>query len=408
VNGSSPETGLPVQFSKTESIKWRSELPGFSGATPAIFDKHVFVTSPDANKSLLAFAFDRLTGKELWRRELAVGDISKGKNNMASPSPVTDGKLVYFMFGTGDIAALDFEGKTLWKRNLATDYGRFAVMWIYGSSPLLHEGRLYIQVLQRDTAADYAHALGGAPERSSYLLALDGATGKTIWKVDRPSEAKKETLESYATPVIATHNGQTQLVIFGGECLTGHDLTTGAEVWRAGGFNSKRGTGGGDWMRVVPSPVVLDGVTIACGPKKDPVQAFKLGGTGDVTASHKAWQITDATPDVCTPAVWKGDLLVLDGDRQNLVRLDPKTGARKWVGNLGVRETFRASPTAADGKLYAMSEKGTVVVVDLESPDFRILATNTIGDSEGTRSSVAVAGGNLFIRTTEALYCVGK
>jgi outer membrane protein assembly factor BamB len=207
---------------------------------------------------------------------------------------------------------------------------------------------------------------------------------------------------------MTVHEGRKALVIYGGEFLTGHDPANGKELWRAGGFNSKRGTGPGDWMRVVPTPVVFGGVAIACGPKKDPVQAFKLGGSGDVTASHKAWQLTEVTPDVCTPAIWKGDLYVLDGDKQNLTRLDPATGAKKWMGNLGVRETFRASPTIADGKLYAISEKGTVVVVDAESPEFKVLATNHIGDSEGTRASIAVSQGNLFIRTTEALYSVGK
>ena len=158
-NGSTTETGLPETWSKTEGVAWVTPLPGYSGATPVVWGDSVFVSSPDEEKNLTLLCLDRKDGKVRWQKIVSAGDREKGRNNMASPSPVTDGKSVFVIFGTGDLAAFDFSGKELWKRNLAKEYGRFANMWLYGASPLLYEGRLYVQVLQRNPVPpDYTSA----------------------------------------------------------------------------------------------------------------------------------------------------------------------------------------------------------------------------------------------------------
>ncbi len=404
-NGTSPETGLPASWTK-ETVKWSAPLPGPSGATPAVWNDHIFVPSPDAEKNLHLFALDRKTGKVRWQKQIGTGDINKGKGNMASPSPVTDGKAVYVLYGTGDLAALDFDGKILWQRNLGADYGRFAIMWLYGSSPLLFEGKLYIQVLQRSPAPpDYPGLTGGAAERDSYLLAVDPATGKTIWKVNRSTEARMESMESYGTPIPHVGaDGKTQLLVVGGNALTGHELATGKELWRAYGLNPKDG----EWMRIVPSPVSAAGLAIAAGPKKEPLLAFRTDGKGDVSVSHLAWKIDDrSAPDVCTPAYYNGKLFVLNGDSKTLFCLDPKTGEKKWQGALDTKMVIRSSPTVADGKVYIMDEKGTVFVCGT-GDEFQQIAKIEMGDNEGSRASIAVSQGQLFIRTTQALYCVGK
>jgi outer membrane protein assembly factor BamB len=243
-NGSSPETGLPQSWSDTEGVKWKTPLPGPSGATPAVWGDSIFVSSPDENKNLLLLCIDRKDGKVRWQKQIAEGaDITKGRGNMASPSPVTDGKTVYALYGSGHLAAFDFSGKELWKRNLGADYGKFSIMWIYGASPLLFDGKLYVQVLQRTPAPEEYPGLAGAGgDRESYLLALDPATGKTLWKHVRPTEARVESMESYGTPI--PHfgaDGKAQLLVIGGDCLTGHEPATGAELWRGYGFNRKRG-----------------------------------------------------------------------------------------------------------------------------------------------------------------------
>ena len=405
-NGSSPEKNLPSSWSDSEGVKWSTPLPGPSGATPAVWGDSVFVSTPDDNKDLLLFCLDRKDGKVRWQKQLSTGNLSKGRGNMASPSPVTDGKNVFMLYGTGDLAALDFEGKILWQRNLGADYGRFAIMWTYGSSPLLFDGRLYIQVLQRTPApGDYPNMAGAEGDRESYLLALDPANGKTLWKHVRPTDAKLESMESYASPVPHIGaGGKAQLLLVGGDCLTGHDPATGAELWRGFGLNRKRG----EWMRVVPSPVSAAGLAIACGPKKEPVIAFRTDLTGDITEKGVAWkQDEKKSPDVCTPALYDGKLFSVDGDSQTLICLDPATGEAKWQGKLDDRTVIRSSPTVADGKVYIVNEKGTVFVCGA-GDEFKVLATIPMGGAESTRSSIAIASGQLFIRLPERIVCVGK
>jgi outer membrane protein assembly factor BamB len=402
-NGSSSETGLPVAWSKTENVVWVAPLPGYSGSTPVIWGDFVFVTSPDQEKNLLLFCLDRKDGKVRWQKTVNVGDREKGRNNMSSPSPVTDGHSVFVMFATGDLVAFDLAGNELWKRQVAKDYGRFADMWIYGSSPLLYQGKLYIQVLQRNPPPpDYTQAIDDKPTRESYLLCLDSKTGKNLWRQLRPTDALQESQEAYSSPIPCESGGKTEILVVGGNYTTAHDANTGAELWRCGGLNARNAT---SW-RIVPSPVVADGLIIACAPKREPLFAIKDGGKGLVTDTHIAWTFKDFPSDCVTPVYYKQKLFVLDGDKQTMTCLDPKTGAAKWQGNLGVRDIFRSSPAAADGKIYCLSESGTVVVLDA-GDEFKILSTIQMGE-EPVRASPAVASGELFIRTSKNLYCIGK
>lgn len=399
-NGSSDEKNLPSAWSKTEGILWKTSLPGMSGATPVIWGDSIFVSSPDAQKNLNLLCLNRADGKLRWQKQVAIGDKTIGRNNMASPSPVTDGKTVFVMFGTGDLAAYDFSGKEIWKRSIAKDFGKFSIMWLYGSSPLLYKGKLYVQVLQREPIPpDYSHAIDDKPHRESFLLCIDPKTGKDLWRHVRKTEAKMESNEAYSTPIPFEGKNGTEILIVGGNCITGHNSETGKEIWRCDGLNAKDG----NWMRTVPSPVAGAGMIFACAPKKEPVFAIISGGKGTVTP---AWKFEEFPSDCVTPLFYQEKLFVLDGDKQMMTCLEPKTGKKIWQGNLGVREIFRSSPTGADGKIYCLSERGTVVVLDA-GKEFKILSTIRMGE-EPIRSSIAVADGNLFIRTAENLYCVGK
>ena len=406
-NGTSQEKNLPVTWSAESGVKWKTPLPGPSGATPAVSGDSVFVSSVDTAKNLHLLCLDKKNGTIRWQKQLATGDINKGKGNMASPSPVTDGKTVWVLYGTGDLVALDFTGKIVWQRNLGADYGKFAIMWLYGSSPLLYDGRLYVQVLQRTPApADYPGMAGSAGDRESYLLALEPATGKTLWKHVRPTDAKLESMESYATPVPHMGaDGKAQLLIVGGDCLSGHDAATGAELWRGYGLNRKRG----EWMRIVPSAVSAGGLAVACGPKKEPMLAFRTDLRGDISEKGVAWTFDEKkTPDVCTPAYWDGKLFALDGDSHVLTCMDAKTGEKKWQGEIPDRSTvIRSSPTVADGKLYCVNERGTTYVVDAAAVEFKLLATNVLPD-DAVRGSIAVSDGHLFLRGGAFLYCIGE
>ena len=171
-NGSTTETGLPTNWSTNEKRRMGRPDARLQRRDTIIWGDRIFVSSPDADKNLVLICLNRKDGKELWQKTVAVGDRVKGRNNMASPSPVTDGKSVFVIFGTGDLAAYDFDGNEQWTRNLAKEYGRFANMWLYGASPLFFEGKLYIQVLERNPVPpDYTlPAIDGKTDRESYLL----------------------------------------------------------------------------------------------------------------------------------------------------------------------------------------------------------------------------------------------
>ena len=186
LNGAADEKNLPGTWSQTETIAWVSPLPGHSGATPVISNGRVFVSSTDSrNTDLLALCFDAGTGKELWRRKLGTSARKVPRNNMATPSPVTDGKSVYFMYGSGELAGLDYDGNILWTRNIEAEYGNISIKYGYSSSPLLYDNKLYVLIQRR-------HMHYRPPESTTldaFILAVNPKTGKNIWKQPRKTDA---------------------------------------------------------------------------------------------------------------------------------------------------------------------------------------------------------------------------
>ncbi len=404
-NGSSSETGLPAKFSKTENVKWSIPMPGPSAATPVIWGGHVFVSTVDQEKkSVWALCFDRKTGKTLWEHEVAPGHSQDRQSNYASPSPATDGNLVVFFYGSGDLVAFDFAGKQIWSRNIQKEYGPFAFQWTFSTSPVLFQNKLYLQVLQRNVPVNGRGRAEGLND--SYLLALDPKTGKELWRHVRPSEAREESREAFTTPVPFTDHGLTELLVAGGDCLSGHDPATGAELWRWGTWNPTRIT---HW-RLVPSPVGGGGVALACAPKGSPIYAVKLGGKGALDDSALAWksQEREISSDVSTPLFYKGRFYVLNSDRKTLACLEPATGKVLWNGILESKAKIEASPTAADGKIYVINFRGDVFVLGTGEA-FEVLGSAAMGEEgdNNIRSSIAISQGQLFIRTISHLYCVG-
>jgi outer membrane protein assembly factor BamB len=401
-DGSSKETGLPEKFSKTDNVLWTAALPGPSGATPVIFGDNVFVNSIDAQKkSRVALCLDRKTGQVKWQEDVGPGISIDDRSNFSSPSPVADAENVWFYYGNGDLVCFDHAGKKVWARNIQKDYGPFAYQWTYGASPMLFNGKLYVQVLQRNVPVNGR----GAAKNDSYILALEPKTGKEVWKHVRPSDAVAESLEAYSTPIPYTWNGKTELLILGGDCITGHDPETGKELWRWGTWNPQKI---GHW-RLVPSPVAGEGVALACGPKNSPITAVRVGGSGKLDSF--AWQSSgDLNADVPTPAFYKGRFYVLNGNKRKLFCVEPQSGKIVWSGDLETRSQFEASPTVADDKVYVMDHKGNVFVASAAPGDFKLISSAAMGDETDNylRSSVAISQGNLFIRTGKKLYCVGK
>ena len=406
-NGSTDEKNLPAKFSKTENVIWSVKMDGPSAGTPVIWGDNVFVSSsnPDAER-LTANCYDHGTGALKWAHQVAKGHRQDNRSNYAAPSPVTDGQVVTFFYGNGELATFTPDGEKLWSQNIQKKHGQFAFLWTFSTSPIIHDGILYMQVLQRDTKVGSK----GSNDNRSYLLALDPKSGRQLWKVYRSAKARSESLEAFSTPIPFTHNGRGEILITGGDCLTGHDPKSGEELWRWGTWNPTRI---GHW-RLVPSPVAGDGVVLACAPKRAPVFAIKAGGKGNISASGRLWNSEGSrdgvSSDVCTPLFYQGSFFVLYGEGRDkmLSRVEPKTGKIQWASNLDSRSLFRGSPTGTDGKIYVQNHAGTVHVIDAKSGMVLHRAEMGKAGDDQTRASIAVAHGRLFIRTNSRLFCVGK
>jgi outer membrane protein assembly factor BamB len=429
-DGTTTAKNLPETWSAetNANIKWKRELPAWSAASPVIWGDRIFIVSPsrEANaaqaettnlvgsaaararrgggagngrspttsgpggQEILLLCLSRSTGEELWRKQFDSGNEIKMRHNSSSPSPVTDGKLVWVMSGNGLISCFDFTGNEKWKFDVPAKFGKLGLNHGYGSSPLLLDGKLIVPVLH-----------GMKTDDPSYLLALDATTGAVLWRVERPTDAIRESPDSYITPALLETGGKKQIVIVGGDCATGHDAETGAEIWRGNGLNPRNNGA----YRIVASPVVRDG-TIFTPTRERPLTAWKPGGTGNITESHALWKFEgQAAPDVPTP-VSDGPRLYVVGDNGQLTCLDSKTGGVIYGPHDTGVGVISASPILADGKIYITGHTAETAVVQA-GPEYKLLAKNSL-DNSWTLSTPAIADGEIFLRTASHLYCISK
>ena len=386
LNGVSTEKNLPVKWTTEENVIWKVPMPGLSGSTPIIWRDRIFLNIAEGD-NLALWAVDRSKGEVLWKKPLGAGNVKMRKHNMSSPSPVTDGRSVYVITGTGILSAFDFNGKQLWTRDIQKEYGNFGLNWGYASSPLLFEDSLYVQVLH-----------GMKTDAPSYVMRVDKKTGKTLWKVDRPTTAIRESPDSYTTPALLRYGKNMEIVITGGDCVTGHDPATGKELWRANGLNPENNP----FYRIVASPIVFNDIIYAPTRVK-PLLALKAGGKGDVTSSHVLWSTANG-PDVPTP-VTDGKYFYIVKDNGVVFCLDAKTGAEVYGQQRLKAGTYSGSPVLADGKIYVTNEDGLTTVV-AAGPKFEVLAENAL--NEYTLSSPAISDGRIYIKTSGHLYAIGK
>ncbi len=413
-NGSSPAKDLPVIWGRTDNVAWVTPLPGPGAATPAVWGNRIFVSAVGpaegstqaGTRETLAICIDRADGRVVWRKRVGVAKKLRGANTCASPSPVTDGRRAYFMFGTGDLLAVDFSGRIVWQRNLTQEDGDFLIKFGYGGSPLLHDGKLYVSVIQNDKSHRGQTVRGGP--LGSYLLAVDAGTGRVLWRRSRPSNALGESKEAYTTPVLRQVGKRSEILVMGADCLTGHDPADGRELWRWDGYNPQRKKSD----RLVVSPVAGSGTAGPGTPEAGLIYVaaprgrtlYAVRAPGD--ERHVVWETRGNLPDVCTPALYDGRLYVLCGARKVMTCIDPATGQKKWVGRLGGRAVYYASPTAADGKIYCIDVDGSAVVL-AAGDSFKVLSRASMGEGP-CHSTIVAAGGQLFIRTARNLYCIGK
>jgi len=386
LNGVSNEKNLPVRWGVEENITWKLALPAWSGSTPIIWGDTIFLNVAD-KEDLHLWAVDRRQGNVLWKKMLGSGNVKMRKQNMSSPSPVTDGKNVWVMTGIGILKCFDLSGGEVWMRDIQKDYGRFGLNWGYASSPLLFDNSLFVPVLH-----------GMRTDDPSYLLRIDAKTGKTQWRAERPTPAIQESPDAYITPALLRQGNSAEIILSGGDCVTGHDPATGKELWRAYGLNPDNNPN----YRTVNSPFVSEGMVYA-GSRGRPYLAVRPGGRGDVTKSHVAWSYRNG-PDVPSP-VSDGKQIYIVQDNGVVSCLDSRTGQEVYVQQRLKTGTYSSSPVLADGRIYITNEDGLTTVFKA-GPTFEILAENPLNDY--CLSSPAISDGQIFIRTSQYLYCIGK
>jgi outer membrane protein assembly factor BamB len=381
-DGHSAETDLPLKWSPTENVRWKTPLPDAGNSSPVVWKDRVFVTQAlekEARRAVLCF--DRADGRLLWQKEVRFDgqEPTHATNPYCSATPVTDGERVIASHGSAGMVCYDFAGKELWRK----DVGPMIHVWGNASSPIL--------------SGDLAILWCGPGERQ-VLLAVDKATGRTVWEHEEPGgnvgKDSKTWAGSWTTPIIVTVGDHDELILPVPERVKGFDPKTGRELWSCGSLGKL----------VYASPVVsADGVVVAMSGYGGPALAVRAGGSGDVTETHRLWRHTARIPQrVGSPVIVGGHAYLLS--ENGLAQcFELATGNDVW-GKERISGASWGSFVAAGDRLYVTNQKGETLVL-AAGPGFKELARNPLG--ERTLASPAVSNGEIFIRTYKHLWCIG-
>jgi outer membrane protein assembly factor BamB len=385
-NGSTVQGSYSLKWD-AEHVRWKTPLPGKGCSTPIVLGRRIFLTAPlEGQDAALAFDWE---GKELWRKSLGPEQAGKRQNSSGcNPSPATDGASVFVYYKSGNLAALDLEGSVRWITNLVNAFGPEKLFWDQGTSPALIRDAVVIARMQHG---------------DSWVAAFDKTDGRIRWKVSRDYETAVEGDNSYTTPLVIRDGSKETVLLWGGEHLTAHSAADGQVLWSCGDFNPQ----GMSYWPTVASPVLAGNVVIVPYGRADRdtprLHGIKLGGTGDVTATHRVWKSQDAGTFVPTPVEYKG-LVYIVTDKGQVQCVDPATGKAVWRDAFPKgKGSFFSSPVIAAGKLYAAREDGVVFVAQVEG-EFKVLAENPL--EEQIIASPVPVENRLLIRGEKHLFCV--
>lgn len=381
--GIATATNLPSEWGPDKNVVWKQAIPGLGWSSPIVLGDKIFLTTAvpvenSKDQSLRALCLDAKTGKILWNVEVFQQDGAKApgihsKNSHASPTPLTDGKQLYVHFGHQGTAALDLDGKVLWKSVIA-----YRPVHGNGGAPILVDDLLIF-------SCDGANA--------QFVIALDKNTGKSRWKTERKTESFKKF--SFGTPLLITVKEQKQVVSPGAGLVAAYEPASGKEIWRVRY---------GDGYSQVPRPVFGHGMVFVCtGYDYPDLYAIRVDDkTGDLSESHVTWMTTRSVSLTPSPLL-VGDELYMISDLGVACCLDAKTGKQHWQERIGGAHS--ASPLFADGKIYFQNEDGLGVVIKAGTK-FEVLARNAM--KEKTFASYAVSDGAIFLRTEKHLYRIQR
>ena len=365
-----------------ENIVWNVPLPDQGNSTPVIWGEKIFITQQtEKGKKRSTICFSTKDGAKLWEKTIEYNEpeITHGTNPHCSASPVTDGKRLVVSHGSAGVYCYDLDGKELWKRDL----GRCIHIWGNAASPVIWKDRVFLNF---------------GPGDPTFLIAMNLEDGKDIWKKDIPggkSGQKKEDgwIGSWSTPILATIDGRTELIVSWPEKVCSYDPTTGEEHWSCGGLTKL----------VYTSPLVSSEYVVAMSGYGGSAIGIKTGGTGDVTKSHQLWRHPNAQQRIGSGVII-GDHIYMMNEPGTMMCIEAKTGKTLWTERAG--SGVWGSLVHADGKLYVTSLTGDTVVL-VAQPKYQELARNRL-NGERTLSSIAVSNGRLYIRTYKHLWCIGK
>ncbi|RLS57150.1 MAG: pyrrolo-quinoline quinone [Planctomycetota bacterium] len=394
-NGLSTETGIKGSWAKDKNIAWRVPLPGQGGSTPVIWEDRIYLTSSEGDDLVTLCA--STAGQTLWKTKIGTGnkDARAGEGNSASPSPSTDGKHVWVFFGNGDLACLDRNGKIVWQFNVEERYGKIDIQFGMTSTPILHEGALYLQLIHGAWREDYT---------VGKVIKLEAATGQQIWAIDRQQSPKEECKHAYSSPILVP-GPAPHLVTHGGDCTVGHSLADGKEIWRLDELNgpSRYNKNYDGTLRFVATPTASEGFVVVPTAKGGPVLGLQTNVlTGNITGKEDAvrW-VGDRTPDVSCPVILDG-LVYLCMNDGRLLCLDLKSGEKKYETRIHNAQ-HRASGVVSEGKIYFTARDGVCTVVKA-GPTFELLSENDLGEPQ--TASPVISNGTLYMRTYDAIYAI--
>ena len=356
--GSTDSGNYPTELNLKKNLLWKASLPDKGCSTPIVWQDSIFLTCPiNGEDGVLSFS---LNGGKNWQTKM--GPQRKGKHlngSGSNPSLITDGRNLYALFKSGNLACLNRGGEILWQKDLSS-YGKDTLYWDFGTSPILSSKHVIVALMRKG---------------NSWLLAFDPSSGEVAWKKERNYPTPPECDHSYATPTLIKHKGKEAILVWGAERLSAHSAEDGEMHWVSTGFNPKQKK---NWV-VVGSQVVAGDIAIVPYGRGTHLAGIRMGGKGDVTKTHRLWTRADTGCFVPSPAVSDGKVYILR-DRGEVHCIDPKTGKSEWEDAFPrASSSYYGSPTIAGTKLYAPREDGVILIADI-STGFKYLGKYDMGE----------------------------
>ena len=385
------ERNLPLRWSTNENVRWRAPLPERGNSTPVIWGNHVFVTQAiEKEGRRLLLCFDKNTGRLLWESGVTYTEKepTHETNPYCSASPVSDGERVIVSFGSAGLYAYDLAGKELWHR----DFGKQLHIWGNAASPVIHDDLCILNV---------------GPGERTFLVAVNKKTGEEKWRVSeaggrfgdaKPGDDNRAVwIGSWTTPIIIDENGKHRLIMSFPKRVAALEPATGKEVWTCSGLNPL----------VYTSPLHAKDILVTMGGFSGSALAVKTGGMGDVTETHRLWH-HPKTKQRIGSGVIAGDHIYILNDPGVAECFELRTGKLVWEERLkgpAPKSSSWSSMVLAGDKIYVSNQGGDTFILEA-SPTFKTVATNSL--TEAIQSSIAVSGGQLFIRTYKNLWCIAE